>query len=101
MSSIVNVVFDRSREYELITHANPSREEAARWLDEQWTALECEPVNPLGKVLVLDRILGIARYGGEQRFAQPGEWAQQYAAAVVSVLGRPVVRVDVDDRIVG
>jgi hypothetical protein len=101
MSSIVNVVFDRNREYELIAHANPSRDEANRWLDEQWAALECEPANPLGKVLVLDRILGIAQYAGEKRFAHPGEWVQQFANAVATILNRPAIRVDVADRVVG
>jgi len=101
MSSIVNVVFDRNREYELIAHASPSRDEANRWLDEQWEALECEPTNPMGKVLVLDRILGIAQYAGEKRFANPGEWVQQYASAVATILNRPVIRVDVADRVVG
>ncbi len=101
MSSIVCVVFDRNREYELIAHAGPSREEASRWLDEQWLALECEPSNPMGKVLLLDKILNIARYATEKRFAEPGEWAQHYAVAVATVLERPVVRVDIGERIVG
>jgi hypothetical protein len=101
MSSIVNVVFDRNREYEIIVHDQLPREEANRWLDAQWEALECEPTNPMGKVLVLDRILGIAQYGGEKRFAAGGEWVQQYGNAVSAVLGRPAVRVDVNDRIVG
>ena len=55
----------------------------------------------MGKVLVLDRILGIAQHAGEKRFANPGEWTQHYADAVVAVLGRAVARVDVADRIVG
>ena len=101
MSSIVTVVFDRSRDYELIAHDAASREEANRWLDAQWEALECEPTNPMGKVLVLDRILGIAQYAGEKRFATPDEWTQHYANAVATVLGRPAVRVDVADRVVG
>lgn len=101
MSSIVTVVFDRSRDYEIIAHAGQSREDANRWLDAQWEALECEPTNPMGKVLVLDRILGIAHYAGEKRFASPGEWTQQYANAVAAVLDRPSVRVDIDDRVVG
>lgn len=101
MSSIVVVVFDRNRDYELIAHAGTSREEANRWLDAQWEALECEPTNPMGKVLVLDRILGIAHYAGEKRFATPNEWTQQYADAVATVLGRPAVRVDISDRVVG
>lgn len=101
MSSIVSVVFDHNREYELIAHAKSPREEANHWLNEQWEELECEPSNPMGKVLVLDKILCVAKYGGEKRFAEPGEWSQCYANAVAGVLDRPVVRVDVDGRVVG
>lgn len=101
MSSIVSVVFDRNREYELIAHARQSREEATRWLDAQWEELECEPSNPMGKVLLLDKILGIAQYAGEKSFAAPGDWSQHYAEAVASVLNRPAVRVDIADRVVG
>jgi hypothetical protein len=101
MSTIVNVVFDRTRDYELIAHPGTSREAANQWLNAQWEALECEPSNPLGKVLVLDKILNIARYGGEQRFTEPGAWTQAYADAVAAVLERPVVRVDVAERVVG
>lgn len=101
MSSIVNVVFDRNREYELIAHGGMSREDANLWLDAQWEALECEPTHPMGKVLILDRILGIAQYAGEKQFSAAGEWARHYADAVAVVLARPAVRIDVADRIVG
>lgn len=101
MSSIVCVVFDRSRDYELIAHAGASREEAHRWLDAQWEELECEPSNPMGKVLVLDKILGIARFAGEKRFSAGGAWPQLYADAVATVLERPVVKIDIAERIVG
>lgn len=101
MSSIVNVVFDRNREYELIAHGDMSRDEANLWLDAQWEALECEPTNPMGKVLVLDRILGIALYAGERHFESGDDWAKRYAEAVAAVLDRPAVRIDVADRIVG
>ena len=30
----------------------------------------------MGKVLVLDMILNVAKYGGESRFEQAGEWAK-------------------------
>lgn len=101
MSSIVNVVFERNREYELIAHDQLPREEANRWLDAQWEDLECEPTNPMGKVLVLDKILGVAQYAGEKRFAEAGAWTQAFANAVIAVMQRPVVRVDVADRKVG
>lgn len=101
MSSIVKVIFDHNIDFELIAHAGTSREEANRWLDSQWEALECEPSNPMGKVLVLDKVLCIAKYAGEKRFAEPGEWSQRYADAVATVLERPVVCVDVAEHRVG
>lgn len=101
MSSIVRVVFDRNRDYELIAHAEASREAANRWLDAQWEDLECEPSNPMGKVLVLDKILCVAKYAGEKRFAAPGEWSQRYANAVATVLERPVVSVNIAEHVVG
>ncbi len=101
MSTIVNVVFDRNRDYEIISHGKLTREEANRWLGAQWEELECEATNPMGKVLVLDRILGVAYFAGEKRFAEHSEWTQQYAEAVAAVLVRPVIRVDVADRVVG
>jgi hypothetical protein len=55
----------------------------------------------MGKVLVLDKILCVAKYGGEKRFAEGGDWAKRYAEVVATVLERPVVRVDVADRVVG
>lgn len=101
MSSIVSVVFERNREYELIAHAGPSREDANRWLDEQWEALECEPSNPMGKVLVLDMILSVAKYGGESRFEQGSEWAKKFALMSAAALDRQAMRVDVAAFVVG
>ena len=101
MSSIVSVVFDDIRDYEIIATPLPSRAEANDWLDQQWLDLECEPSNPMGKVLVLDKVLAIARYGGEKRFEQAGEWAHAYANAVATVLDRGAVRIDIAKHVVG
>lgn len=101
MSSIVKVVFDNTNEFSIVAHATCTREEAVAWLDDQWEAFECESTNPTGKVLMFDKILTVAKYAGEKRFAEPGEWAENFARAVVSVLGRPAVRVDIAQRIVG
>ncbi len=101
MSSIVTVVFDHHREYELIVHRTISREAANQWMDEQWEALDCQPSNPMGKVLALDKILGVAKYAGEKRFADHGAWAEAYAQAVAALLQRPAVRVDVGAHVVG
>lgn len=69
-------------------------EEARRWLDEQFTALECEPLRPSGKVLLADKVLVVAREAGERRLADE-TWFQTYARAAHAVLGRPVIKVDV------
>jgi hypothetical protein len=101
----VTVVFRADREYEFHVHAADiaglSREAAREWLQEEFDELECTPSNPVGKVLVLDVILNVAKYGGEQRFAQGGEWARRFAACVGVALDRPVVRIDVPGFVVG
>ncbi len=69
-----------------------------------WIALTtefgCEPIRPTGKVLLLDKILGIADAAGETHFQQDSEWGKLYAQAVSSALDRTGVRVDVEGRTV-
>ena len=105
MSAEVTVVFDSDETYHFRVAtqdlAAVAADEAHRWLDEQWMALDCTPVRPTGKVLALDKILGIARQGGGPRFAENGPWAQAYARSVARVLDRMAVRVDVAANVVG
>jgi len=46
-------------------------------------------------------ILNVAKYGGEARFVQAGEWASKFAAVTAVALARPVMRVDVANFVVG
>ncbi|WP_284334892.1 hypothetical protein [Comamonas sp. NoAH] len=69
-------------------------EEARRWLDSQFTELECEPLRPSGKVLLADKVLVVAREAGARRLGDE-MWFQTYARATHAVLGRPVIKVDV------
>lgn len=104
MPYTVIVAFDRDREYEVRfldsdkTLFTP--EQAHAWLDHEWEDLDCVPTNPVGKVLRLDKVLLVAQYAGEKRFAEAGEWAKNYARAVVSILGRDTVRVDIAEQAV-
>ena len=50
----------------------------------------------MGKVLVLDRILGVARAVGPAAFAQGDTWAKRYALYAALVLGKDVLRIDVE-----
>ena len=101
----VTVVFRADREYEFHVHAadvaDLTKASAQEWLHEEFDELECTPSNPVGKVLMLDVILSVAKYGGEQRFAQGGEWARRFAACVAVALDRPAVRIDVPGFVVG
>ena len=101
----VTVVFRANREYEFNIHADETagldKEAAREWLQREFDDLECTPSNPVGKILVLDVILNVAKYGGESRFAQGGEWARRFAASVGVVLDRPAIRVDVPGFVVG
>ena len=104
MAYIVTVSFARDREYEFKfqeTAVLPARDEAQHWLDQEWSDLDCVPSNPLGKVLTLDKVLSIARFAGEKRFAEHGQWSEDYARAVIVSLGRNTVRVDVAEHVVG
>jgi hypothetical protein len=105
MSSQVIVAFARANEFTFSVSEEAmavlDREAAHRWLDKQLNALECESSNPVGKTLLLDKILNVAKYGGESRFAARGDWAHRFATAVARLLGRPVIRVDVGEYVVG
>ena len=105
MSYTVIVSFAQDRQYEIkfpdSDGALFTSEAAQQWLDQEWESLECEPTNPVGKVLRLDKVLLVAKNAGEKRFAAYGEWAQGYARAVVAVLGRNTVHVDVAEHEVG
>jgi hypothetical protein len=54
--------------------------------------------NLVGKVLVLDKVLEVARAAGERR----GDvaWAELYARAVLATLKRAIVRVDIEENTV-
>ncbi len=105
MRGTVTVSFAPEREYELRVAGNDknplTREEADLWLSQQWEELDCTPRSLVGKVLTVDKILQVAQEGGETRFAKAGSWAERYAKAVVAVLDRDTVRVDVAENTVG
>lgn len=105
MSCQVIVAFARASEYVFSVSdqeiAGLDRDTAHRWLDKQLTVLECESGNSIGKTLLLDKVLNVAKYGGEKRFSAAGDWAHRYAGAVARLLDRPVIRVDVGEYVVG
>ncbi|MBP6853589.1 MAG: hypothetical protein KA164_18475 [Rhodoferax sp.] len=79
-------------------HADPSApmspDQAWAWLDEQFTAMECEPLRALGKVLTADKVLRVTEAAGPGRLRDE-QWAAAYARAVSGAIGKPMIRVDV------
>jgi hypothetical protein len=105
VSHAVTVSFGPDREYEIMLHDSAmqamSKDQARAWLGREFEEMECSPSNPMGKVLVLDMILNVAKYGGEERFREGGEWAKNFALAVAGALQRQAVKVDVANFVVG
>ena len=80
MHSEVTVHLASNQEFRIdLKSAEPMDHEAGRrWLDEQFLALDCEPLRASGKVLLAD-----------------AAWSHNFARATSAALARPVVRVDV------
>ena len=105
MQGTVIVAFAPDREYELRITAGdkplPTAQEGELWLSQQFVEFGCKPRSMVGKVLVLDRILEVARAAGEKSFSGGSAWAEHYARAVLATLGRSSVHVDVGESTVG
>jgi len=68
---------------------------ARKWLDDQFVAMECEPLRASGKVLLADKVVVVAREAGAARFADAA-WGQQFAEAAAAALGKQSLQVDAD-----
>ena len=79
-----------------VAQAGLDADEARAWLIEAFDALGCEPTNPMGKLLAVDLILGVARAAGVAGLDADPQWAQRYADAVAALRGGATVRVDVE-----
>jgi hypothetical protein len=97
MRSQVSVTFKGHPPVRVELHDEPlmPREDARKWLDDQFIAMDCEPLRPTGKLLMADRVVVVAQAAGPAQFADPA-WAKAFAQAACAVLGKPSVNVDAD-----
>ena len=86
MRSEVSVTLSPQQEYRIDLEGKPpmANEEGRRWLEEQFTRLECEPLRASGKVLTADKVL-----------TSDPVWSLDFARAASAALAKAVVRVDV------
>lgn len=75
-----------------------SLDDARRWLDQQFTSRECEPLRVSGKVLTVDKLLAVADAVGAEGFRRDDELRRGYAQAATTLLARERVHVDVPGR---
>ncbi|CAG2127594.1 hypothetical protein [Cupriavidus plantarum] len=105
MARTLTVVFNNGKEFEFtLTEAELAGigEDAAwRWFDREYAELDCQASSPVGKVLVIDKILNVARFSGERRFSGDAAWAQEFARHAGRLLDRDKVRVDVGNASIG
>ena len=104
MRSLVTIIFNERQQLEYVVDIDSTPEAGAmavEWLDATWERLGCEPLRHSGKVLLLDKVLGVADSLGYATFTQHPEQAQEFAEQVAIALGRPSINIDLPGLTVG
>ena len=97
MHSYVSVTFNNQSPVrtDLVGQPAMERDDARKWLDEEFVAMDCEPLRPTGKLLMTDRVVVVAQAAGPAKFADAA-WALAFARAASTVLNKTVVNIDAD-----
>ncbi|AUL48888.1 hypothetical protein BBB39_20210 [Bordetella trematum] len=104
MRSEVTIIFDARRSLDFSVHVEPSQQAgmAARdWFDSTWEMLGCEPLRPSGKVLLLDKIMGVADALGHDTLSSDERRGREFAENAALALDRPRITVDLPGLTVG
>ncbi|MGB6105793.1 MAG: hypothetical protein WBF88_18260 [Pusillimonas sp.] len=104
MRSVVTVIFNSRQSLETSIDVEPdsaSAQAARDWFDAAWIRLGCEPLRPSGKILLLDKILGVADALGYVQLSQDERLAQEFAVNAALALQKPRVTVDLPGLAVG
>jgi hypothetical protein len=96
MQRVVRVIVsaDQDFRFELSHEQTMANDVARQWLDEQFVALDCEPLRASGKLLMVDKVLVVAQEAGAKLLADPA-WGIEFAKAASASLGKPVVTIDI------
>lgn len=98
MACHLSVVFADGQRVDYELHdaeiARFDRDEAKNWLGREFEAAGCVPSNPVGKLLLADRIVGLAKEQPRRDFDPPSPWMKDFLAAAAAALDRPVVIID-------
>lgn len=70
-----------------------SNEDGRRWLDQEFVRMDCEPLRASGKVLIVDKVVSVAKGAGPALLGN-AEWLAQFAKASIGAVGRPTIVVN-------
>ncbi len=104
MRSVVTVIFNARQTVELAVDVEPggAGSAAAReWFETTWVRLGCEPLRASGKVLMLDKILGVAVALGYSELSGNGDTAREFAVQAAMALEKSRITVDLPGLTVG
>ncbi len=68
--------------------------QAQDWLGQEFEAAGCVPTNPVGKLLLADKILCLAKTQSPQAYAQATPWVKAFLRAAACAMGRPLLTID-------
>ena len=74
---------------------------AHEWLAREFDAAGCVPANPVGKLLLADKVLNLAKTVSVAVWREQTPWLHDYLKAVACAIGRPLVTIDLPAGIVG
>lgn len=74
---------------------------AQEWLGQEFEAAGCVPTNPVGKLLLADKILCLAKTQKEEAFAEPTPWVNSFVRAAAAAIGRAVLTIDLGNHSLG
>ena len=74
---------------------------ARKWMDDTWEKMGCEPIRPSGKVLLLDKILGIAEAYGFETLSNDISARETFSRHIAQALGKPRITVDLPGLRIG
>ena len=101
----VTIIFSHNQRLEFalndLVFSDAAVEAAQNWLYAKWEELECEPFRPSGKVLLLDRILGISQEVGYHQLNTRTDIAENFARNIATALESHNVVVDIPALTVG
>lgn len=102
MRGTVTIIFNARQSLDIEAETGDAGGPQAReWFDKTWEHLGCEPLRPSGKVLLLDKILGVADAYGHSQLSGNNDLAAEFARNAMAAVDASRVTVDLPGLSVG